>query len=52
MSNPQAVATLILLPGGSDPEGDPCSGKHGHGFINYEKETVKVIADWIKNPLS
>jgi hypothetical protein len=44
------VKKFIMIEGGSDPEGDPCEAKHWHGFINYEKETVKIIADWIKNP--
>lgn len=44
------VKKFIMVEGGSDPEGDPCEAKHWHGFINYEKETVKLITDWIKNP--
>ena len=43
---------FVMIEGGSDPEGDPCAAKHWHGFINYEKETVKIITDWIKNPTS
>ena len=46
------IKKFIMIDGGSDPEGDPCEGKHWHGFVNYEKETVKVISDWIKNPQS
>lgn len=46
------VKKFIMLDGGSAPEGDPCGAKHWHGFINYEKETVKIITDWIKNPQS
>ncbi len=46
------VKKFIMIEGGSNPEGDPCEAKHWHGFINYEKETVKVITDWIKNPQS
>ena len=45
-----SVKKFIMVDGGSDPEGDPCEAKHWHGFINYEKETVKLITDWIKNP--
>jgi hypothetical protein len=41
-----------MIEGGSNPEGDPCEGKHWHGFMNFEKETVKIITDWIKNPQS
>lgn len=40
----------IELTGGHSPEGNPCEAKHWHGFINYESETIKLIADWIKNP--
>lgn len=47
-----SVKKFVLIEGGSNPEGDPCEAKHWHGFINYEKETVKVITDWIKNPQS
>ena len=43
---------FILIEGGSNPEGDPCEAKHWHGFVNYEKETVKIISDWIKSPQS
>lgn len=43
---------FIMIEGGSDPQGDPCEAKHWHGFINYEKETVKRITDWIHNPQS
>ena len=31
---------------------DVCAAKHWQGFINCEKETVKVITDWIKSPQS
>jgi len=44
------VKKFILIEGGSDPVGDPCEARHWHGFINYEKETVKAITDWIKHP--
>lgn len=44
------VKKFIMVEGGSDPEGDPCEAKHWHGFIHYEKETVKLITDWVKNP--
>jgi hypothetical protein len=46
------IKKFVMIEGGSDPEGDPCEAKHWHGFINYEKETVKIITDWIKNPQS
>jgi pimeloyl-ACP methyl ester carboxylesterase len=46
------VKKLILIDGGSNPTGDPCEANHWHGYINYEKETVKMITDWIKNPSS
>lgn len=38
---------FMPIDGGFDPEGNVCQGKHWHGFINYEKETVKLITDWI-----
>lgn len=41
---------FVMVEGGSSPEGDPCEARHWHGFINFEKETVKLITDWIKNP--
>ncbi len=44
------VKKFIMVEGGADPEGDPCEAKHWHGFINYEKETVQLITDWMKNP--
>ena len=46
------IKKFIMIEGGSDPEGDPCEARHWHGFINFEKETVKIITDWIKNPQS
>ena len=46
------VKKFVMIEGGSNPQGDPCEAKHWHGFINYEKETVKLITDWIKNPQS
>ncbi len=45
-----AIKKFIMIDGGSDPSGDPCWPKHWHGLINYEKETVNIIANWIKNP--
>jgi hypothetical protein len=44
------VKKFVLIQGGSDPQGNPCGAKHWHGYINYEKETVKIITDWIKHP--
>lgn len=44
------IKKFILIEGGSNPQGDSCAGMHWHGFINYEKETVKLITNWIKNP--
>jgi hypothetical protein len=41
---------FILIEGGSHPEGDVCSARHWHGFINFEKETVQAITTWIKSP--
>lgn len=46
------VKKFVMIEGGSDPQGDPCQAMHWHGFINYEKETVKIISDWIKQPSS
>ena len=41
---------FVMIEGGANPEGDACEAMHWHGFINFEKETVKLITDWIKNP--
>jgi len=41
---------LVLVKDGSDPAGDPCGNQHWHGYINAEKSTVDLIANWIKNP--
>ena len=46
------IKKFVMIEGGSDPQGNPCEAKHWHGFINYEKETVKIITNWIKNPIS
>ena len=47
-----SVKKFVMIEGGANPEGDPCAAKHWHGFINYEKETVKLMSDWIKKPFS
>jgi len=44
------VKKFVLVEGGSNPEGDPCEARHWHGFVNFEKEAVKLITDWIKAP--
>lgn len=44
------VKKLIMVDGGANPVGDPCEGLHWHGYIGMEKETVDIIADWIKHP--
>ena len=44
------VRKFMMIEGGSDPEGDPCEARHWHGFINFEKETVKLITDWMHKP--
>lgn len=41
---------LIMVNGGSNPIGDPCEAQSYHGFIGMEKETVAMMADWIKKP--
>jgi pimeloyl-ACP methyl ester carboxylesterase len=41
---------LVMIEGGSDPTGDACGPMHWHGFINFEAETVRLIADWMKRP--
>lgn len=40
----------IMVSGGANPTGDPCSGQHWHGFIGMEKEVSEIIASWIKSP--
>jgi pimeloyl-ACP methyl ester carboxylesterase len=45
-----SVRKFIMVDGGSDPEGDPCEARHWHGFINYEKEAVKLLTDWMLKP--
>ena len=44
------VKKLVLVEGGSGPTGSPCGATHWHGYINYEPETVRLIAEWMKNP--
>lgn len=46
------IKKIIMITGGSDPTGDACLPLHWHGYINYEKETVKIISNWIKKPVS
>ncbi len=41
---------FMMVEGGSNPIGDPCAAQHWHGFINYEKEAVQLIGNWIKSP--
>lgn len=42
---------FVLIEGGFDPVGNPCTSKNWHGYINYEKETVKKIATWIQSAM-
>jgi hypothetical protein len=44
------IKKFVMIEGGSNPTGDYCQALHWHGFINYEKETVQIITDWIKKP--
>jgi hypothetical protein len=44
------VKRFVMVEGGSDPRGDPCHARHWHGFINYERETVALITEWIRDP--
>lgn len=44
------VKKFLLAEGGSDPQGDPCEALHYHGFINMEREAVRLVTDWVKNP--
>ena len=44
------VSKFVMVEGGSNPQGDPCQAWHWHGFIGYEKETVKLITDWMLKP--
>ncbi len=41
---------LIMIAGGSEPTGDACGPTHWHGYINFEAETVHLMADWMKRP--
>ena len=44
------VKKFLMLDGGANPVGDPCEAEHWHGFIQYEKEPVQLISQWIKAP--
>ena len=44
------VKKLMMVDGGSNPQGNPCHGQHWHGFIGMEKEEVGHIAEWIRKP--
>lgn len=44
------IKKFIMINEGSDPTGKPCSVSHWHGFVNYQKETIKMISTWIKRP--
>jgi predicted alpha/beta-hydrolase family hydrolase len=44
------VKKLMMVDGGSNPQGNPCHGQHWHGFIGMEREAVGHIADWIRKP--
>lgn len=43
---------FILVEGGFEPQGDACEALHWHGFVHFEKETVGVIAGWIRESLA
>ena len=40
----------IMVSGGGNPTGNVCEALHWHGFIGAERETVDLIANWIKAP--
>lgn len=44
------VKKLLLVSGGSDPQGDPCEALHWHGFIGMETEVAQRIGQWIQAP--
>jgi hypothetical protein len=44
------VKKQIMINSGAGASGDPCEAEHWHGFIGAEKETVDLIAGWIKQP--
>ncbi|WP_448170689.1 alpha/beta hydrolase [Rhizobacter fulvus] len=44
------VKRLMMVEGGSNPSGDPCEARHGHGFIGMEKEAVDWITGWMADP--
>jgi pimeloyl-ACP methyl ester carboxylesterase len=46
------VKKLVMVKGGSNPTGDACESFHYHGFIGMEQETVVIITNWIKDPIS
>jgi pimeloyl-ACP methyl ester carboxylesterase len=43
---------FVMVEGGAGAEGDPCGPRHWHGYINFERETVRIITDWMRNPQS
>ena len=43
-----AAKKEVMVDGGANPTGDACGALHWHGFIGMEKETVDIIASWIK----
>lgn len=40
----------VMVSGGGNPTGNVCEALHWHGFIGAERETVDLIANWIKAP--
>lgn len=46
------IKKLIMVGGGKNPRGNPCSGSHNHGYMGMEREAVDIIAIWIKKPIS
>ncbi|MGD9832093.1 MAG: alpha/beta hydrolase [Piscinibacter sp.] len=44
------VRKLVMLDGGAEPRGDPCTALHWHGFVGLESQAVDIIADWIVDP--
>jgi hypothetical protein len=44
------VKKLMLVDGGGTPYGPPCEPMHWHGYVGMEKEAVRMIADWIRDP--
>ncbi len=45
-----ASEKLVMVDGGSNPQGEACEATHWHGFVGMEAQAVRIITNWLEAP--